>query len=89
MSAAPALAPPMRDPQARRRLGLVLIALVLLWPLLQLAQFRPARLFDAGHLQVMGDFLAALLRPNPQQILPALRGFYFTSAQQTQRQPAA
>jgi type VI secretion system protein ImpL len=37
----------------------------------------------------MGDFLAALLRPNPQQILPALRGFYFTSAQQTQRQPAA
>lgn len=37
----------------------------------------------------MGDFLAALLRPNPQQILPALRGFYFTSAQQTQRQPTA
>lgn len=40
----------------------------------------------------MGDFLAALLRPNPQQALPALRGFYFTSAQQTQRQattPAA
>lgn len=35
----------------------------------------------------MGDFLAALLRPNPQQALPALRGFYFTSAQQTQRQP--
>lgn len=37
----------------------------------------------------MGDFLAALLRPNPQQILPALRGFYFTSAQQTQRQSTA
>ena len=36
----------------------------------------------------MVDFLAALLRPNPQQVLPALRGFYFTSAQQTQRQPA-
>jgi type VI secretion system protein ImpL len=36
----------------------------------------------------MGDYLAALLRPNPQQVLPALRGFYFTSAQQTQR-PAA
>lgn len=64
MSAAPALAPPVRDPQARRRLGLVLIALVLLWPLLQLAQFRPARLFDAGHLQVMGDFLAAFLPPD-------------------------
>ncbi len=37
----------------------------------------------------MGDFLAALLRPSPQQILPALRGFYFTSAQQVQRVPAA
>jgi type VI secretion system protein ImpL len=33
----------------------------------------------------MGDFLAALLRPNPQQILPSLRGFYFTSAQQAQK----
>jgi len=35
----------------------------------------------------MADFLAALLRPNPQQILPALRGFYFTSGQQAQRPP--
>ncbi len=33
----------------------------------------------------MGDFLAALLRPSQQQTLPALRGFYFTSAQQVQR----
>lgn len=37
----------------------------------------------------MGDFLAALLRPSPQQVLPALRGFYFTSAQQAQRATVA
>ena len=37
----------------------------------------------------MGDFLAALLRPSPQQSLPALRGFYFTSAQQAPRTPPA
>lgn len=64
MSGALALAPPARDPQARRRLGALLIALVLLWPMLQLAQFRPARLFDAGNLEVMSDFLAAFLPPD-------------------------
>ena len=40
----------------------------------------------------MGDFLAALLRPGQGQAAPALRGFYFTSAQQAARpagQPAA
>lgn len=33
----------------------------------------------------IGDFLTALLRPNPQQVLPSLRGFYFSSAQQSQK----
>jgi type VI secretion system IcmF/VasK family protein len=37
----------------------------------------------------MGDFLAALMRPSPQQALPALRGFYFTSAQQSTKPAAA
>ena len=64
MSGVLAPSPPAHDPQARRRLGALLIALVLLWPMLQLAQFRPARLFDPGNLQVMGDFLAAFLPPD-------------------------
>ncbi|KQW39128.1 ABC transporter permease [Rhizobacter sp. Root404] len=52
-----------RDPLALRRAGLTLLAIVLLWPLLQLAEFRPAALFDAGNLRVMGSFLAGFLPP--------------------------
>jgi phosphonate transport system permease protein len=52
-----------RDPLALRRAGLTLLAVVLLWPLLQLAEFRPAALFDAGNLRVMGSFLAGFLPP--------------------------
>ena len=35
-----------RDPLARRRLGWAVTAMVLLWPLLHLAEFHPAILFD-------------------------------------------
>ena len=52
-----------RDPAARRRLGNALLALVLLWPLLQLAEFRPAALFEAGNLAVMKGFLAGFMPP--------------------------
>jgi phosphonate transport system permease protein len=52
-----------RDPLALRRAGLTLLAIVVLWPLLQLAEFRPAALFDAGNLRVMGSFLAGFLPP--------------------------
>jgi len=52
-----------RDPDARARLGWALLALVLLWPLLLLAEFRPWVLFDARNLQVMGAFLAGFLPP--------------------------
>ena len=52
-----------RDPQARARAGALLIAIVLLWPMLQLAEFRPWALFDAGNLSVMGGFLAGFLPP--------------------------
>ena len=55
--------PTPRDPLALRRAGLTLLAVVLLWPLLQLAEFRPAALFDAGNLRVMGSFLAGFLPP--------------------------
>lgn len=52
-----------RDPAARSRATAVLVAVLLLWPLLQLAEFQPARLLDAGNLQVMGSFLAGFLPP--------------------------
>lgn len=65
MSAKPAAAAADlgRDPEARRRALAALLALLLLWPMLQLAEFRPQALFDADHLRVMGGFLAAFLPP--------------------------
>lgn len=57
------LAPP-RDPDAPGRAGWTLLALIALWPLLQLAQFRPADLFDARNLAVMGGFLGQFFPPN-------------------------
>ncbi len=57
------LPPPARDPDARARLGWTVLALGLLWPLLQLAEFRPWALFEGNHLQVMGAFLAGFLPP--------------------------
>jgi phosphonate transport system permease protein len=52
-----------RDPLALRRVTLTLIAIVLLWPLLVLAEFKPWALFDASNLKVMGGFLAGFLPP--------------------------
>ena len=64
MTAMTAATPPaLRDPLARRRLGWAVTALVLLWPLLQLAQFHPATLFDPANVQVMGSFLRGFLPP--------------------------
>ena len=54
----------LRDPDARRRVTWVLIAAVVLWPLLQVAEFRPASLFDARNLSVIGGFLAQFIPPN-------------------------
>ncbi|MDM0045372.1 ABC transporter permease [Variovorax dokdonensis] len=54
----------LRDPLARRRLTLLVLALVLLWPALHVAQFRPAALFDANSLRVMGGFLAGFVPPS-------------------------
>jgi phosphonate transport system permease protein len=53
----------LRDPHARQRATAVLLALVVLWPVLVLSEFAPARLFDAGNLQVMGHFLRAFMPP--------------------------
>ena len=53
-----------RDPQARGRATAALVAIVIVWPLLVLAEFRPWRLFDAGNLQVIGGFLGGFLPPS-------------------------
>ena len=54
----------LRDPDARRRATWALAAVALLWPLLLVAQFHPAQLFDARNLKVMGDFLGQFFPPN-------------------------
>ena len=55
---------PLRDPDALGRAGWALAALLLLWPLLHVVQFRPADLFDARNLKVMGDFVGQFFPPN-------------------------
>jgi phosphonate transport system permease protein len=50
--------PPWRDPAARGRLGLAIAALVVAWPMLVLADFRPWALFDLQSLQAMRGFVA-------------------------------
>ena len=55
---------PPRDPDAPRRALWVLGALLVLWPLLHIAQFNPAELFDARNLKVMGGFVGQFFPPN-------------------------
>jgi phosphonate transport system permease protein len=54
----------LRDPDARMRATWALFAVVVLWPLLLVAQFRPADLFDARNLAVMGGFAGQFFPPN-------------------------
>ncbi|HEX6707289.1 MAG TPA: ABC transporter permease [Albitalea sp.] len=53
-----------RDPQARRRAGALLAGVIVLWPVLRLAEFQPGKLFEPGNLQVMGGFLGGFLPPS-------------------------
>jgi phosphonate transport system permease protein len=62
-AAAPSSRPELRDPLALRRAGLAVSAVVLLWPLLRLAEFRPATLLDPANLHVMATFVAGFLPP--------------------------
>jgi phosphonate transport system permease protein len=53
----------VRDPALSRRWLGVLAAVVVLWPLLVLAEFQPWTLFDARSLRVTGRFLAQFVPP--------------------------
>ena len=54
----------LRDPAARSRAGAFVVAVVVLRPLLALAEFKPWQLFESGNLQVMASFLAGFLPPS-------------------------
>lgn len=58
------LAQPPRDPAWRGRLSLVVVSVVLLWPLLRYAEFRPDDLFDAQSLRATAQFLAQFFPPD-------------------------
>jgi phosphonate transport system permease protein len=53
----PAAPAPPRDPALWPRLGIGVAALAVLWPALEIAEFRPATLLDPKNLEVMGRFL--------------------------------
>lgn len=54
-----AVSPPLRDPALSRRLGLLAVALVLLWPAIEVAEFNPAKLADPRNVEIMGRFLGS------------------------------
>lgn len=55
-----------RDPAAPYRFIGLVIAICILWPMLQLAQFEPMLLVDPNNTKVMGDFLVQFFPPNTQ-----------------------
>ncbi len=52
-----------RDPDALRRASWTLAAVAALWPLLNIAEFRPADLIDPANLGVMRNFTAQFFPP--------------------------
>ena len=75
----------LHDPRARTRATGVLVALVMLWPLLVLADFRPWALFDGNSLKVMSSFLGGFFPPStaPQFLALLLRATLETLAMAT------
>jgi phosphonate transport system permease protein len=60
---AAAQSPAVRDPALLPRLAITVIALLLLWPGLELAEFDPVALTDAGGLETLGRFVGTFLPP--------------------------
>jgi len=61
-----------RDPATPYRFIGLLLAIAILWPMLQLAEFEPKLLIDPNNIQVMGDFLVQFFPPNIQATFLAL-----------------
>lgn len=61
-----------RDPAALRRFLVTCIALAILWPMMQLAQFDVFTLFEDHNLKVFTDFLIQFFPPNLQLSFLAL-----------------
>lgn len=55
-----------RDPDALRRFSVAVIALAILWPMMQLAQFDIFALFEDRNLVVFSNFLIQFFPPNLQ-----------------------
>ena len=53
----------LRDPDARRRATALVVAMIVLWPLLTLAQFNPAVFFDPQNLAAILPFLKEFVPP--------------------------
>ncbi|MBU3635329.1 ABC transporter permease [Polynucleobacter sp. es-GGE-1] len=56
----------VRDPDALRRFSVAVIALAILWPMMQLAQFDVFALFEVSNLKVFTNFLIHFFPPNLQ-----------------------
>jgi len=63
-----------RDPAALPRATWLLVAIAALWPLLEIAEFRPAVLFAPENLAVMRNFLGQFLPPRIDTTFLALVG---------------
>lgn len=62
----------VRDPDALRRFSVIVIALAILWPMMQLAQFDVFVLFEVSNLKVFANFLIQFFPPNLQTSFLAL-----------------
>jgi phosphonate transport system permease protein len=62
----------VRDPDALRRFSVAVIALAILWPMMQLAQFDVFALFEVSNLKVFTNFLIQFFPPNLQVSFLAL-----------------
>ena len=69
-----------RDPALGARVGLVVVLLVMLWPAVEIAEFRPATLFDQKNLDTMARFLGTFF---PMALAPDFLELVAKSALET------
>ncbi len=69
-----------RDPALGARVGLVVVLLVMLWPAVEIAEFRPATLFDQKNLDTMARFLGTFF---PMALAPDFLALVAKSALET------